>query len=82
MTNCPACASVRIYPSRLRSAVERLRRALTEHQPYRCHACGFRGWSRIVVPVDQAERDAEELRSGGLAAPIAPGELDQLDRPD
>jgi hypothetical protein len=82
MTNCPTCTSPRVYPSRLRSPIERVRRALTERQPYRCHACGFRGWSTILVPVDQAERDAEELRSGGIAAPITPGDLDQLDRPD
>jgi predicted RNA-binding Zn-ribbon protein involved in translation (DUF1610 family) len=82
MTNCPTCSSARIYPSRLRSAIERVRRALTEHQPYRCHACGFRGWGQILVPVDEGERDAEELRSGGITPPITSRDLDQLDRPD
>lgn len=82
MTNCPTCASPRIYPSRLRSSVERIRRALTEHQPYRCHVCGFRGWSQILVPVSTQESDAEELRSGATAMPITPRDLDRLDGQD
>lgn len=82
MTNCPTCESARIYPSRLRSGIERVRRALTEHQPYRCHVCGFRGWGQIVVPLSTEDRDAEELRSGGVARPITPRDLERLDSAD
>jgi hypothetical protein len=80
MARCPACASARIYPSRLRSSIERMRCALTERQPYRCHACEFRGWSEIQVPVETAEAGPDELRTGAAARPITAQELDQLDR--
>jgi hypothetical protein len=82
MTRCPACASARIYPSRLRSPLERVRRALTERQPYRCHACAFRGWSEIHVPVDTADAHPDDLRTGVAAKPITPHDLDGLDQPE
>lgn len=82
MTRCPACSSIRIYPSRLRSAMERVRRALTDRQPYRCHACGYRGWNEIRVPVDTAEAGPEDLRTGVAAKPITATDLDQLDSID
>ena len=81
MTRCPACTSPRVYPSRLRSPVERIRRALTERQPYRCHACGFRGWSEILVPVTDGESTSDALRTGGTAAPVTSRDLDSLDGP-
>jgi len=81
MTRCPSCSSPRIYPSRLRSAMERARRALTERQPYRCHACGYRGWGEITVPVDTAEAGPDDLRTGVAAKPITTRDLDQLDQP-
>lgn len=82
MTRCPACSSVRIYPSRLRSAMERVRRALTDKQPYRCHACGYRGWNEIRVPVETAEAGPDDLRTGVSAKPITATDLDQLDTID
>lgn len=81
MSNCPTCDSPRIYPSRLRSAAERIRRALTERQPYRCHVCGYRGWGAIALP-DSSDTDVEELRSGGTPAPLTPEDLDRLDKPE
>ena len=82
MTRCPACSSPRIYPSRLRSSIERVRRALTERQPYRCHACGFRGWSEIRVPLEKTEATPDDLRTGVAAKPITATDLDQLDAKD
>jgi hypothetical protein len=79
MTGCPSCSSPRIYPSRLRSAVERIRRALTDRQPYRCHACGYRGWGEIQVPVDTSEDGPDHLRTGAASKPITARDLDQLD---
>ncbi|HEX4346061.1 MAG TPA: hypothetical protein VHZ73_00725 [Vicinamibacterales bacterium] len=43
---CPACGGSRIHHSRPRSVRERVRRVLTLRVPYRCHACGWRGWMR------------------------------------
>jgi len=81
MKRCPACSSPRIYPSRLRSSIERIRRALTERQPYRCHACGHRRWSEIHVPVETTVvAGPDDLRTGVSAKPITPGELDRLDQ--
>lgn len=82
MTRCPSCSSARIYPSRLRSPVERVRRALTDRQPYRCHACGLRRWGTIDVPFDSSEAAPDDLRTGVAGRPITSGDLDQLDRLD
>ena len=48
---CPACASVTVYQSHVRSRLERIRRAVspTTIRPYRCHTCGWRGW---LTPVE------------------------------
>jgi len=79
MNRCPACTSARIYPSRLRSQMERLRRALTDRQPYRCHACGVRTWSEISVPIDTTDATPDDLRTGVSAKPITTTDLDLLD---
>ena len=44
---CPRCASVRVYPSRLRNSFERLRQKVTDKQPYRCHECSWRKWRDV-----------------------------------
>lgn len=62
--------------------MERVRRALTERQPYRCHACGYRGWNEIRVPVETAEAGPDDLRTGVAAKPITATDLDQLDSID
>ena len=81
MRKCPACGSSRIYPSRLKSVVERIRRALSENQPYRCHACNHRGWYQIYLPLTEGPHAApEDLRTGLSSKPITPDDLDDLDR--
>lgn len=79
MKRCPSCSSGRIYPSRLRSSFERMRRALTDRQPYRCHACGVRTWSEIDVPGDTTDASPDDLRTGVSAKPITTNDLDLLD---
>lgn len=79
MKRCPSCTSARIYPSRLRSRIERIRRALTDRQPYRCHACGARTWSVIDVPNDHTDASPDDLRTGVSAKPITTSEIDLLD---
>lgn len=81
MRKCPACGSSRIYPSRLRSVTERIRRALSEKQPYRCHACNHRGWYQIYLPLTEGPDAApEDLRTGLYSRPITPDDIDDLDR--
>src|SRR5258708_538414 len=46
---CPKCASARVYPSRLRSGLEKLRQKMTDRQPYRCHECGWRKWREVGI---------------------------------
>ncbi|MDH7514610.1 MAG: hypothetical protein QHI48_01865 [Bacteroidota bacterium] len=41
---CPACGAQKLHRSRHRTVFERLRKALSGKRPYRCHACGWRGW--------------------------------------
>ena len=56
MTVCPACGSNRVFRSKSRNAFERFRRQFTVKRPYRCHACGWRGWAadgaQAVSPED------------------------------
>ena len=76
---CPSCGSERVYPSRLRNVLERLRETLTDTQPVRCHECGWRRWRASVVHEDQAPVVPDDLRTGRPVTPVSPGDLDQLD---
>ena len=76
---CPRCASVRVYPSRLRSGVERLRQKLTDRQPYRCHECGWRKWREVEFLAPNPDVKPEDLRAGHEGAPLSQKEVDQLD---
>ena len=79
-SKCPTCGSGRIYPSRLRSILERVRRAFTEKEPYRCHACGLRRWYPIDVPITRGpDARPEHLRTGTASPPVTADDLDQLD---
>lgn len=54
MQACPSCGSHRVYRSRTRDTLERIRRQLTAKRPCRCHDCNWRGWvaeaTRLVTP--------------------------------
>lgn len=76
---CPACGSVRVFPSRLRNTLERLREKLTEKEPYRCHECGWRRWRVVKVMPDGPDVHPEDLRTGRVPDPVSPDDLDQLD---
>ena len=76
---CPSCGSTRVYPSRLRSLLERVRQAMTGMHPVRCHECGWRRW-RNVIEADGAPIVPDDLRTGRTAAPLSSRELDQIDR--
>jgi hypothetical protein len=78
---CPRCGSTRIFPSRLRSLLERIRRAFTEKEPYRCRACRFRAWYPMAVPVARGpDAGPDELRTGTAAPPVTADDLDRLDK--
>ena len=78
---CPACGSLRVFPSRLRNGLERLRQALTDKQPYRCHQCNWRKWVDVEIHVDDGNADVrpDDLRTGRTPKPVSPGDLDSLD---
>lgn len=78
---CPACGSPRVFPSRLRNGLERLRQALTDKQPYRCHQCNWRKWRDVEIHVDDGNDDVrpDDLRTGRTPKPVSPGDLDSLD---
>jgi DNA-directed RNA polymerase subunit RPC12/RpoP len=78
-TKCPKCGSHRIYPSRQKSLVERVRRAITDKQPYRCHACSYRGWHDIVVPRPKADKHDELRPSNRKTKAVTADDLDRLD---
>jgi transposase-like protein len=76
---CPRCASARVYPSRLRGSLERLRQKLTDRQPYRCHECGWRRWREVEFIGRNPDVHPEDLRTGRGAPPVSPTDVDQLD---
>ena len=69
---CPACGSTRVFPSRLRNILERLRQMLTEKQPYRCHQCDRRKWREAWVHNDSPDVHPEDLRTGRVSEPVSP----------
>ncbi len=76
---CPSCGSTRVYPSRLRGVVERLRQGLTEKQPYRCHQCGWRRWQHMRTHPEGPDASPDDLRTGRDTSPVSPNDLDRLD---
>ena len=76
---CPACGSTRVFPSRLRTRVERLRQRLTDTQPYRCHQCNWRKWRDVEIHSDNSDVRPDDLRTGQTPEPVSPKELDSLD---
>ena len=76
---CPRCASVRVYPSRLRNGLERLRQKMTERQPYRCHECNWRQWRDVEFLSANADVRPDDLRSGHRVTPLTTTDVDELD---
>ncbi len=77
MHQCPKCESADIHRSRAKTRFESWRKDVTGKRPYRCHACGWRGWGVDFGPkFGDVERDLAEravapeppnLTSAGLA---------------
>jgi hypothetical protein len=76
---CPRCASARVYPSRLRGGLERLRQKMTDRQPYRCHECGWRKWRDVEFLSPSPDVKPEDLRSGQRSGPVSSSDVDELD---
>jgi len=51
MLRCPRCQSGHVHRSRVRW-YERPVKLATSRRPYRCHACGWRGW-RVPEPLEE-----------------------------
>jgi hypothetical protein len=77
---CPRCASVRVYPSRLRNSFERLRQKVTDRQPYRCHECSWRKWRDVEFLTATPDVKPEDLRTGHPVVPLSQKDVDQLDQ--
>lgn len=76
---CPRCASARVYPSRLRNGLERLRQLLTERQPYRCHECNWRKWRAVEFRPRNPDVRPDDLRTARGADPLTSTDVDRLD---
>ena len=76
---CPKCASARVYPSRLRNTLEKLRQKMTDRQPYRCHECGWRKWRDVEFLSVNPDVRPEDLRTGHGVLPLSTKDVDQLD---
>jgi hypothetical protein len=46
MQICPKCRSNRVHRSRSRNLWEKIRRDFSHKRPFRCAACGWRGWGQ------------------------------------
>lgn len=58
MMPCPVCGKYRFHKSHTRNIREKLRKHFLHQQPYRCHACGYRGFvSRAVL---KSKKDAKQ----------------------
>jgi hypothetical protein len=76
---CPRCASARVYPSRLRGLLERVRQKMTDRQPYRCHECSWRAWRDVEFLSANPDVKPDDLRTGRGTPPLTPTEVDDLD---
>jgi DNA-directed RNA polymerase subunit RPC12/RpoP len=77
--NCPECGSTRVFPSRVRNIIERLRQILTDKQPYRCHQCGWRKWRDVLMHPENPDVRPDDLRTGRVSTPVSANDFDQLD---
>ena len=76
---CPTCASPRVLQSRLRGRFERIRQRFTDKEPYRCHACGWRGWRDLDLGSPHPDVTPDDLRTARTPPPVSNSELDPLD---
>ena len=79
LMKCSACGSPRVFPSRLRNTIERLRQMLTEKQPHRCHDCGWRKWAEVHVMPEGPDVHPEDLRTSRVSEPVSSQDIDRLD---
>ncbi len=73
MRTCERCGAETVHRSRVRSAWEVLRRAVTHKRPYRCHACQWRGWA---TDEGSRGRGSHDLHRVNLVSDV---EIDALD---
>lgn len=86
MEHCPKCKSERIHRSRARTKWEAWRKEVTAKRLFRCHDCGWRGWSSEIGPsFDSTERaratltlapPPPNLRGTLLARGAGPADID------
>ena len=91
MQTCPKCKSEDIHRSHTKSKWESWRKRITGKRPYRCHACGWRGWgidfgARFGDHNAQLLTDRDALDVQSVSEPLArtdtqlsEGELSRLD---
>lgn len=91
MHKCPKCQSDKIHASRTRSKWESWRKEITHKRPFRCDACGWRGWAYDLPPetgwTTGPIPEPPNLKSTPLAlrdrrAAFDPRELDRFDFDD
>ena len=76
---CPSCGSARVYPSRLKNVVERLRHNVTGKQPVRCHDCAWREWREVAMHEELAPVRPDDLRTGRRAPAVSAADLERID---
>ena|SRR5712692_1688371 len=87
MRQCPRCKSADIHSSRTRSKWEQWRKEITGKRPYRCRACGWRGWGFDVGGTTYDPADVELATQAiapdppnlkGTALAVEPRRADEL----
>ena len=80
MRTCPECRSDRIHRSRSRNIWEAWRKRLTRSVPFRCHQCGWRGWTDAALDfIDHHSIGASSLQGSHL---LRAGELNKVSPDD
>jgi hypothetical protein len=54
---------------------------ITRKDPYRCHACQWRGWRRRRMVPSPPDVHPDDLRTGRKGSPVGTSDLDTLDHP-
>ena len=76
LQQCPKCRSQNIQRSRAKTRWESWRKMITGRRPFRCRACGWRGWAVDGGPVF----DARAIELAARAVAPASGNLARTEK--
>jgi hypothetical protein len=79
LKKCPKCRSKDVHRSRTKSRWESWRKAIMGKRPFRCRACGWRGWAHDHQPDFTELEMSRAERAVATGAAVARGQDGRLD---